>query len=179
MACTQIPVLIEERDGKVFISGHIVRKSDHEKAFAENPQALMVFTSPHSYVSGTWYTGKPGTASTWDYISVHARGELKWMDDQGLIAFMRKFTLHFENGNDKSTTIYDNLTDEYLGPLMKAIIGFEMEVIELENVHKVSQNRDEKSYMNIIEKLEQKGDAGKFLAGKMKENASRLFNGSK
>jgi transcriptional regulator len=41
---TQIPILIEEREGELYLQGHIMRKTDHHKAFADNPQALVVFT---------------------------------------------------------------------------------------------------------------------------------------
>ena len=106
---TQIPVLITERDGKIFITGHIAKKMDHERVFAENPNVLLMFTGAHTYVSGTYYTGNLEQASTWNYISVHARGVIKWMDENGLIELLRKLTLHFENNNTASTTIYDNL----------------------------------------------------------------------
>ena len=36
---------------------------------------------------------------------------------------------------------------------MKAIIAFEIEVTSMDHVFKLSQNRDEKSYDNIIEKV--------------------------
>jgi hypothetical protein len=41
---------------------------------------------------------------------------------------LKKLTLHFENNNTSSTTIFDNLTEEYKRPLMKAIAVFEIEV---------------------------------------------------
>jgi transcriptional regulator len=66
-------MLVEERDGKLILHGHIMRKTDHHKAFHENPQALVVFTGPSSYVSATWYTN-PHMGSTWNYMSVHLRG---------------------------------------------------------------------------------------------------------
>lgn len=172
---TQIPVLIDERDGKIFISGHIARKMSHEKALEENPNALLIFTSAHTYVSGTYYTGNLQQASTWNYISIHARGELKWMDEEGLIAFLKKFTLYFEKGDTASTTIYDNLPEEYLAKLRKAIIGFEMEVTELENVYKLSQNRDEKSYDNIVTQLKQQAGDGKIIGELMEERKSKVF----
>ncbi|MBL7747312.1 MAG: FMN-binding negative transcriptional regulator [Chitinophagaceae bacterium] len=160
VAATQIPVLIEERDDKLFLTGHIAKKMDHERTFAENPKALLIFTGAHAYVSGTYYTGNLQQASTWNYISIHARGEIKWMDEGGLRNLLKKLSLHFENNNSASTTIYDNLPAEYTDKLIKAIVGFEMEVTELENVHKLSQNRDEKSYDNIVKELKQQdGDA--------------------
>ncbi len=172
---TQIPVLIDEKDGKIFLYGHIARKMEHEKALEKNPNALVIFTGAHTYISGTYYTGNLQQASTWNYISIHARGKMSWMDEKGLVDFLKRFTLHFEKGNTASTTIYDNLPEEYLGKLRKAIIGFEMEVTELENVHKLSQNRDEKSYDNIVTQLKKQEGDGKIIGELMEERKSKLF----
>lgn len=172
---TQIPVLIEEKEGKIFIYGHIARKSDHQKALEENDNALIIFTGPHTYVSGTWYTGNLQQASTWNYISVHARGKVKWTDENDLIELLRKLSLHFENNNTASTTIYDNLPEEYLGKLRKAIVGFEIEVTELENVYKLSQNRDEKSYDNIVRQLKEQGGDAKAIGDIMEKRKPKVF----
>jgi transcriptional regulator len=59
---------------------------------------------------------------------------------------------------------------------MKAIIAFEIEVEEIENVFKLSQNRDKESYHNIIEKLETQDADGKVIAEEMKKRESQLFN---
>lgn len=174
-AVTQIPVLIDERDGKIFIKGHMAKKSDHEKAFEENPNALVIFTGAHTYVSGTWYAGNPQQASTWNYIAIHARGKIEWMEETGLIELLKRLSLHFENGNTSSSTIYDNLPVDYKEKLVKAIIGFEIEVTELGNVHKLSQNRDEKSYDNIVTQLKkQEGDA-KEIGELMEKRKSKVF----
>jgi len=53
---TQIPILIVEREGEWYLQGHIMRNTDHHKAFNENPQVLAVFTGPHAYVSASWYS---------------------------------------------------------------------------------------------------------------------------
>ena len=82
---TQLPVLIKEHDGKIILQGHVAKKLDHEKAIRENPEVLAVFTGPHSYISGTWYIGNLQQASTWNYISVHARGKITWMSDEELV----------------------------------------------------------------------------------------------
>lgn len=171
---TQVPVLFDQRDDKLFLLGHIMRQTDHHKAFEKNPQVLAVFTSPHAYVSATWYDD-PHQASTWNYMSVHARGELRFLDAAGLENVMKKLTLHFENGNTASTTIFDNLSEEYLAPLMKAIIAFEIEVQEIANVFKLSQNRNEQSFHNIIGKLQQQGGDGAYIADEMGKRADELY----
>jgi transcriptional regulator len=171
---TQVPVFIDEKDGKLFLTGHIMKNTDHHKAFLHNSNVLAVFTSPHVYVSGAWYDN-PSQASTWNYISVHAKGIIRFGDEEALVSILKRLTLHYENNDAGSPTVFDNLKKEYLTPLLKAIVAFEVEVIEIDDVFKLSQNRDEKSYHNIMEKLEQQGGDGKYIAGEMKKRTSQLF----
>jgi transcriptional regulator len=172
---TQVPVFIDEKDGKLFLTGHIMRNNDHHKAFEKNPNVLAVFTSPHVYVSATWYDD-PHQASTWNYMSVHAKGTIRFGNKEDLIAILKRLTLHYENNNTASTTVFDNLTSEYTEPLLKAIVAFEVEVISIGNVFKLSQNRNEKSFLNIMDKLNEQGDDGKFIAEEMKKRQPQLFN---
>ena len=171
---TQVPVFIDERDGKLFLTGHIMRNNDHHKAFEKNPNVLAVFTSPHVYVSATWYDD-PRQASTWNYMSVHARGSITFGNKEDLIAILKRLTLHYENNNAASTTVFDNLPSEYTEPLLKAIVAFEVEVVSIDNVFKLSQNRNEKSFHNIMEKLNEQGSDGKFIAQEMKKRQHQLF----
>lgn len=171
---TQIPVLLEERNGELFLQGHIMRKTEHHKAFVENPNGLLVFTGPSCYVSASWYSN-PQIGSTWNYMSVHISGQVNFMTDEELIDFMRKLTLKFENGNSKSLTIYDNLPASFLNKMMPAIVGFEIKADNIENVFKLSQNRDEQSYLNIISELEALGGQSAIIASEMRKRRSELF----
>jgi len=171
---TQIPILIEERDGELYLQGHIMRNTDHHKAFIENPKALVVFTGFNAYVSASWYSN-PQIGSTWNYMSVHVNGNVDFMSNEGLIQFMKKLTLKFENGNTQSQTIFENLSDDYLSKMLPAIVGFEIKAEKIENVFKLSQNRDEKSYLNIISKLEEQGGSSGFVANEMLKRKSELF----
>lgn len=170
---TQIPVFIDERDGKLYLSGHIMRNTDHHKAFSRNPAVLAVFTGPHTYVSASWYSDK-SQASTWNYISVHARGTLRFLEEEALLRVLQRTTDHYEN-NPESGSNYKDLSQEYISKLIHAIVAFEVEVEKIENVFKLSQNRDEKSYDNIIHKLDHQDSDGRFIAGEMKKRASQLF----
>lgn len=173
-AATQVPVMLISQEDRLVIQGHIMRKTDHHKAFMENPNALLVFTGPSTYVSASWYTN-PQIGSTWNYMSVHAQGKIRFMDDDELIDLMKRLTLHFEKGNPSSPTIYDNLPDTFLEHMMPAIVGFEMKVDALENVFKLSQNRDEESYDNIITRLEEQGGDAAYIANEMRKRRTRLF----
>lgn len=172
---THIPVLVEEREGRLFVTGHIARKSSHHKALMENPQALLLFNGPHTYVSGTWYAGNLHQASTWNYISVQARGTIRWMEDAEMIELLKKLSLHFEAGNSASTTVYENLPESYLAPLLKAITGFEVELTEMDNVLKLSQNRDKISYENIIAELKKRDGDARVIGEMMEQRKAKVF----
>lgn len=171
---TQLPVFIEERAGVYYLTGHIMRNTDHHKAFMHNPDVLAVFTGLHTYVSATWYSN-PHQASTWNYMSVHAKGKIKILDEDGLIDVLKKLSLHFEKDNKSSTTIFDNLKPEYKEPLVKAIVAFEVEVTDISHVFKLSQDRDEASYHNIIKKLSEQGGDGKAIADIMQQRIGKVF----
>jgi len=172
-AVTQIPLLVDERENKLFLTGHFMRNTDHHKAFEQNANVLCVFTGPHTYVSASLYTN-PQTASTWDYITIHARGKMQFVDNNELLSILEKTTSLFEN-NEHSPASYKNLPPEYVSKLSTAIIGFEIEVKELENVYKLSQNRDEPSYQRIIDHLDKGDENAKQIAIEMKLRKKQLF----
>ncbi len=171
---TQIPDLTEERKGELYLQGHIMRNTDQHLAFVENPNGLLISTGPNCYVSATWYSN-PQAGSTWNYMSVHISGLVNFMSDEKFIGFMRKLTLKFEEGNTESLPIYDNLPSGYLNKMMPAIIGFEMRADNMDNVFKLSQNRNEKSYLNIISKLEERGGSSALIASEMRKRNDELF----
>ena len=170
---TQIPCFIEERDGKLFLSGHIMKNTDHHKAFLQNANVLAVFTGAHTYVSASWYSD-PQTASTWNYISVHAKGQLRFLDEAALLGVLKHTTNHFEN-DPHSPSNFEQLPADYVQKLANAIVAFEVEVESMDNVFKLSQNRDKKSFENIMDKLEQQDHDGKIIAEEMRLRKDELF----
>jgi transcriptional regulator len=171
---TQVPVFIEEKNGRKILRGHIMKNTDHHKAFMHNENVLVVFTGNHTYVSATWYSN-PHTASTWNYMSVHAKGVIRFLDESALEDVLRKTSLHFENYNRQSATVFDNLPIEFKQKVMKAIVAFEIEVKEIDNVFKLSQDRDAESYCNIKEHLKQQGEDGQVIAAEMEKRTKDVF----
>jgi transcriptional regulator len=172
---TQVPVFIDEKEGKLFLTGHLMKNTDHHKALMENSHVLVVFTGPHTYVSASWYENNK-QASTWNYMSVHARGTLQFLDEPSLLNVLKRTTNHFEN-NPHSGSNFEDLPAEYVSRLSKAIVAFEIEVNEIDHVFKLSQNRDEKSYDNIAEKLKKQGGDGKEIGELMEKGKGKVFNG--
>src|SRR5690242_297734 len=63
---TQVPVLLAEKNGQMILRGHIMKNTDHYRAFTQNAAALAMFTGPHCYVSCSWYKER-NIGSTWNY----------------------------------------------------------------------------------------------------------------
>jgi transcriptional regulator len=171
---TQVPVFIEEKEGRRILRGHIMKNTDHHKAFQHNENVLVVFTGHHTYVSATWYSN-PHHASTWNYMSVHVKGVIRFLDDAALDDVLRMTSLHFENHNHQSPTVFDNLPQEFKQKYLKAIVAFEIEIRELDTVFKLSQDRDARSYRNIIAKLREKDEGGRVIAAEMEKRMREVF----
>jgi transcriptional regulator len=171
---TQVPVFTEDRGGRLVLQGHLMKNTDHHRAFLGNPQVLAVFTGPHTYVSATWYDN-PRQASTWNYMSVQASGRIRFLEDSALEDVLRRTSLHFENNNAGSSTVYDNLPPGYTEKLVKAIVAFEVDVTQVRHVFKLSQDRTEASYENIIKELRAQGGDAAAIAGEMEKRKTRQF----
>ncbi len=172
---TQVPVLIRQQDDQLTLRGHIMRNTDHHKALQQNPNVLAIFTGPHTYVSASWYTN-PHQGSTWNYITVQAQGTVRFLDEAELRNTLRDATTHFE-GSPHTPGAYDALPEEYIQKLIKAIVAIEINVTQVDNVFKLSQNRDEASFDNITNELKAGPADAQTIAEEMERRRSQLFKG--
>jgi transcriptional regulator len=169
---TQLPLNVEIRDGeKIFLTGHLMKNTDHHKAFEKNNHVSIIFTGPHCYISASWYDKTAG-ASTWNYITVHAKGKINFSDESGTYQAIRALTDKYEGTENPAS--FDKIEADYIQQHIEAIIGFEIEVTNLDNVFKLSQNHDEETRRKIIAQLNKReDDNSKMIA---KEILSRLTN---
>ena len=162
---THVPLEIKETDIKLKFTGHMMKNTDHHKAFLENENVLVIFPGPHCHVSASWYTN-PAVGSTWNYMTVHAKGKISFGDE----AFTRKMVEDITNKYEKpgSEAAFNKLSTEYVDGMVKAIAGFTIEVESFDNVFKLSQNHDQETRQSIIEHLFKNGsDDEKKIAREM------------
>ena len=171
---TQVPFLFNLVEEQLFLQAHIMRNTDHHLALQQQEEALVVFTGPHTYVSASWYAN-PQQASTWNYMSVHARGKIRFLQQADLLQLLDQLTTTFEN-NPNSPASYQSMPEEYIHRLSKAIVAFEIQVQSLEGIFKLSQNKDQASYENIIIQLAKGDEAAKSISQEMEKRKHQLFN---
>lgn len=155
---TQVPVLIYEHEGKIVLRGHIMRKTDHHIAFEANPQVLVLFTGPQCYVSASWYSER-NIGSTWNYMTIHARGTIHYKDEAHCLQLLTDLTHKYEDPQAQPELLENMSMENYVKPMMKAIVSFEIPLDSIYPLFKLSQNRDEESYSRIITELQARGDS--------------------
>jgi len=154
LEANHLPMLLE---GNV-LRGHVARANPVWKK--GDGDALAVFLGPHAYVSPNWYPSKAETGKavpTWNYIAVHARGRMRWIDDaEWLRAHVGQLSATHEAGRDVPWMISDAPAG-YIDSMLRGIVGFELSIQMLEGKWKLSQNRDEADRAGTREGLRRDG----------------------
>jgi transcriptional regulator len=166
---TQIPVQTVVNGDSIKLTGHIMTKTDHCRAFEQNPNVMAVFTGAHAYISASVYE-KPASVSTWNYKTVQAKGTIRLMDSEETYQVIKKLTDQYENP-ETSPAAFNKMDEAYIQKHLKAITGFEVSVQQIEHVFKMSQNHSIKNQESIIANLEKSEDmVAKEMAKEMKKN---------
>ena len=161
---THVPILLREDGDTITLRGHVMRKTDHWRGFLTNPKALAIFHGPNCPVLASWYP-EQDNGGTWNYMVAHAHGTIRMLPQEDLIEILR--TLKEDNEVDSEAT-YDNLSPEYLAKMLPAIEAFEIRVEKLDAVFKLSQNRDDASFSNVVRELDGRGGWSGDVARHMK-----------
>jgi transcriptional regulator len=148
--------LVRAADGAMKLLGHVARANVHWKSLEAGRETLAIFNGPHAYVSPGWYANHP-SVPTWNYATVHARGTARLMDDEALKRLIDTLSAYYESGREKPWRMAD-LTTEYVDMMVRAIVGFEIEVASLEGKFKLSQNRKADDIARVIAALEAEGE---------------------
>jgi transcriptional regulator len=164
---SHIPLNVEVMDdGKLLFTGHLMKKTDHHLAFEKSEHVLVIFNGPHTYVSASWYSN-PQVASTWNYMAVHAKGKIKFTDEEGTYQAIKNITNKYEG--TESAASFHQLPKEYVMKLINAIVGFTIEVESFDNVFKLSQNHTTENRKSIEDHLLARGDEHSIAVAKEME----------
>jgi transcriptional regulator len=150
---THIPLYLNPEKGEFgALIGHVARANPQWQSFADNSEVLTIFHGAHAYVSPSWYEEEQ-SVPTWNYIAVHAYGTLRMLDTHDEMHGMLKTLVDYhESGFEKSWQM-ENLPEDYVTNLMKAIVGFEITITNLEGKYKLSQNRSATDQHGVVDAL--------------------------
>ncbi|GAB2545454.1 FMN-binding negative transcriptional regulator [Spirosoma aerophilum] len=166
---THLPIeLLPTPDGQFHLVGHMAKANPQAKLLGDNKPALAVFSGAHSYISSSWYDHV--NVPTWNYLSVQVTGRTSLLSDDETLDFLRQQVDTYE-ARSKCPVSVDSMTEAYVRKEMRGVVAFRMTLDTLQGAAKLSQNRDDKNYSNIITELHQTGDAN--AAHVAREMASR------
>ena len=151
---SHLPVMAQERDGKLVLDMHMARNNAQWQEFFDE-EVLVVFFGPHAYVSPRWYEEQE-RVPTWNYAAVHAYGIPKVLSDSKLkYASQRRLVAALD---PQWLPKFDALSPKYVDGMLEGIVNFEIEVTRLETRWKLSQNRSRREQELIAEQLDKSAD---------------------
>lgn len=158
---------VMEEGEKLFVNGHMSKANDLWKMLDKNVEVLVIFQGPHTYISPTWYNHV--NVPTWNYQSVHVYGKPQIITDKSLTYGILKRLMDRYEPNGPSAM--EALPQDFVEKEMKGIVAFQIEVTKIEASYKLSQNRDDESYQNIVAELEKRpDDLSRGVAAAMRQN---------
>lgn len=148
---THIPMEIETNSkGEKILAGHISKENPQWFDFEKSPNVLVIFLSPiNHYISSSWYNHP--NAPTWNYISIHISGKLKIIEGEELWQSVRRLTDKYEAKMKCPFSL--ETTTKSVQRQMNGIVGFEISIDKIDASFKLSQNRSEEDFANIIKEL--------------------------
>ena len=158
-------MLNEDDPENAYIETHISRANPQAKTLKNGDEVLCDFLGAHTYISSSWYDHI--NVSTWNYEAVQVYGKIELMNHDELYAHLDKLTSKYEKIQQCPMMVKD-MGKEFVEKEMKGAFGIKIIPNEIFIKQKLSQNRKEVDYDNIINHLEGSDDNAKKIAEKMK-----------
>jgi transcriptional regulator len=154
---THLPFLLDAGRGPSgTLIAHMARANPQWRDFAAGREALVIFQGPHAYISPSWYQTHP-SVPTWNYAVVHAYGVPHIVEDRDTLYHMLEALVDTHEAGFAQPWRMD-LPRDYMDKMMRAVVGFEIEITRLEGKFKLSQNRSEQDRRRVAEMLGESHD---------------------
>jgi transcriptional regulator len=157
---TRVPMLLDPLRGPTgTLIGHLARANPQWRSFDGRTEAMVAFDGPHAYISPNWYVTAPAVP-TWNYATVHAYGRPRAIeDDAQLESIIDRLVAAHESGLPNPWPAPGQLPAEFKAKLIRAIVGFEMEIERIEGKFKFGGNRPKEDQLSMIYHLEESPSA--------------------
>lgn len=143
---------------------HMARANPQWQHFSSCSEVLVVFQGPHAYVSPSWYSS-PGVP-TWNYAVVHVRGRPRLIENETELEGLIEQLTHVYEAHMPNPW-KPNLSGERRTKLLNMIVGFEIEITDIQAKFKLSQNRPPEDQQNVVEKLGQSSNQTEVAVAKL------------
>lgn len=157
--------LNEDDRENIYIETHVSKANPQAKILKNGSEVLCDFLGTHTYISSSWYDHI--NVSTWNYEAVQIYGKVELMDHEELYRHLDKLTTQYET-SQRCPVMLKDMGKAFVEREMQGAFGMKIIPTEIFIKQKLSQNRKENDFRNIITNLEDGNENAKQIAGKMK-----------
>ena len=151
-----IPLLLADAAPCGKLQGHVARANPLWKPGRVAGEVLVVFQGDECYISPSGYATKAEhgkVVPTWNYVAVHAYGDLRVIDDpRWILAQVSALTAANESALPQPWRVTDAPAD-YIEKMLGAIVGIEITITRLLGKWKVSQNQPPANQASLVAAL--------------------------
>ena len=165
---THLPFVLHQDEGEHgTLYSHCAKANPHWKEL-DGEDVLIIFSGPHSYISPSWYAQSPAVP-TWNYASVHAYGKVSLLNDNQTLEAVEEVVHKYE---PELLVTRDVITNEFRDKLLSGIVGFKVEISNIEGKLKLGQQRKIEDQIGVYNALKNSKDLdAQSLANYMEKQA--------
>jgi transcriptional regulator len=152
LIASHYPVLLDEGSEDLALLTHVGRPDDEVHGFGER-EVLVIVQGRHGYVSPSWYGPEGTRAPTWNFSVAHIYGAPRVLGEEENLATLTRLVERFERPVEQP--LY--LDQEWGRKIAKGTVGLRIPVSRFVCKRKLSQDKDDLSRRQAIEKLREPG----------------------
>ncbi len=140
---THLPLHVEmrgEQSDELVLLGHCAKPNPHWKYLKERPQAVVTFLGPNAYLSPQIYPDLARVPS-WNYLAVHCTVQATLIEEPEAKDQLLKKLIGDHEPAYKQQWI--ELGTEFQRKMLAGIVGFQLQVVDLQCKIKINQHRPE------------------------------------
>lgn len=170
---TYVPFIIDEKNNCLY--GHIAKQNkqvESLKSLSSYEELTVTFLGSDAYISPNWYIAKE-QVPTWNYEAVEIKGVVELFDNEGTLKVIDQLSQLHEKQFDQPWLI-EKLSEKKLNAMLNAIVGFRIDIKEMNGISKMSQNKAVEEQQGVIDGLlELKDLQSHEVAKQMKNNLNQ------
>ncbi len=165
-AVVHIPFTCEFTASGNCLEFHVAKENTIVSAISEVNRGKLIVLGAHGYISSSVYTHI--NVPTYNYEAVHVSGKIEQLTDPEMKHHLTRLVDSFEAGRENKVHM-NQWPADLIEAYMKEIVGYRIEIQQLEAAFKLSQNRNEVDFNRILADLNERTSNDQQLAQAMKQ----------
>ncbi len=137
---SHLPMHVESDGAGWHLLGHCARANPHWNYLSQRPEALLVFHGPQAFMSTRVYPDLV-RVPTWSYLAVHVKVRMHLVEGEAAKDLLLKQLI--ADHDAPYAQQWRGLPESYTQGMLKAIVAFKGEVLDVQCKIKLNQHRSE------------------------------------